>query len=158
MAGMFSFGKSRPFRKIAWSTYNVNRIITWANIATKRCLWIFVRAFRKLLQVNVSWMRNEMNSSHFMQHIKINIRSAFIYLPNIAKNYQWYEQRKQWYTEWKLNRKCKFSFKKKVSFQIVFGNEYRTDMVGIFHIPFILITKRDDDNGTRIVQRSCKAF
>lgn len=95
MAGIFPFGKSRPFRIIAWSTYNVNRIITCATIATKRCLCIFVRAFRKLLQYHHYFKWNySINLCALSKHCLHNI-----YLPYIAKNDQWYEQGKQWYTE-----------------------------------------------------------
>lgn len=51
MPDIFSLAKSRPFRLIAWSKYNVNRIITCITIATKRFLWILVRAFRRLLSI-----------------------------------------------------------------------------------------------------------
>lgn len=40
------------FRTMAWSRYNVMRMITWITMATKRFLWIFVRLLRKLLQMD----------------------------------------------------------------------------------------------------------
>lgn len=49
MPEMFSLEISWAFLWIAWSKYNVNRIITWITMATNRFKWILVREFRRLL-------------------------------------------------------------------------------------------------------------
>lgn len=98
------------FRIIAWSMYNVSRIITWIIIATKRFLWILVRVLRRLLhtetkQINhfkrstVTWwdassthrkLQNIVNDMSRANSDKLNPTISSVRVRSAISNFIWY--------------------------------------------------------------------